>query len=264
MHQHMQHMQMQHPLLTDGLLRSALASKVAYAKTCTVARRLPSTTRLHGDDPGCLIIDNERNGAHVYAWDSGPHSTLVAFRGSHNCRAVSRFLDARTAELRMCDAAVRVHGGTFALFESLEADLTRIVFPDPVTQNAVRERNVTFCGHSAGGGVAMLAAAYYGALTGTNMHVRCHTFGCPRVGDPAFVDWFAKNVNECVSVLHRSDQLARHAPMFGYRYANNPCELLIEGKTRSPLTAHNLDTYIERIGAMLKSGSLPRVHKRAS
>lgn len=255
--------------LNDTVLRSAYASKVAYAPTRLAARRFSSAARLHGPsfEEACYIIIDDRptgHGGHAYVWHSGPSATMVAFRGSHEWRAVARFMDVRTAELRIRDAAVRVHAHTLATFSGLEPQLTRLLMVHQPSLDGVRRLSLTFCGHSAGGGLAMLAAAYYGSLTHGNARVRCHTFGAPGVGDAAFVRWYESLVDERLHVRVAGDPVPRFGILGHAPPSPDAALLLVPGDAalrrvafwEAPMYAHDMDTYIDLLGDELEKVKL--------
>ncbi len=234
--------------MNESIMRSAMASKLAYADTCRAAARFPIARTLHGDTVSihhpCRVIEDVRSGSHIYSWSSGERSKVVAFRGTHDCHDAITFLDMKPQNLRFKEHSVNLHSGVYGMFRGIEAELT---------DHIMRARgcvSVTFTGHSLGGALSMLAAAYYGALTHRNMQIKCHTFGACRTGDAAFVDWYKENVHESVSVVAEHD-IVPDLPC-GSWYEQNPDRVLLRNDDLNLWTAHELDTYCDLLNRQLR------------
>ena len=96
---------------------------------------------------------------------------------------------------------IYVHTGFAQQFMSIEASLT-VDIKDIMSSHPIER--IVFAGHSMGGAIAIIAAAYYGNLFSTT-HITCHTFGCPYVGNKAFVKWYAHNVDESIRLEIEED-----------------------------------------------------------
>jgi triacylglycerol lipase len=72
-----------------------------------------------------------------------------------------------------------------------------------MANSSIRDSNRTmyYIGHSLGGALATLAAAYFGSLYPDVRHV-CITFGAPRVGNAVFISEFKKHVDESVRCVN--------------------------------------------------------------
>jgi hypothetical protein len=167
---------------------------------------------------------------------------MIAFRGSNSFNDILNYADARTCELHMRDKIIKVHSNMVKLFFSLENELTDYIFDGILTS---RKRTLTFCGHSRGGAAAMLAAAYYGDITGDNVTIKCHTFASPKIGDDSFIKWYHDNVDESINIINEHD-LIRNIP-FNKEYVQNPDLLILKDNTINPFKAHDMDTYKELI-----------------
>ena len=164
------------------LLRSAMASKLAYSKDFIDSTSIRRIRPLLHDVPNALVhrINCKRSGARVYVWDCGDNSTLLSFKGSDSPRDFYTFLNYRPVSFHFADASVQIHGGILNMFSEIESELSEVL--------STQRKYITFCGHSQGGSHALLAAAYYGNMF-SNRVISCHTFGAPRVGDEAFLNW---------------------------------------------------------------------------
>lgn len=103
----------------------------------------------------------------------------------------------------------RVHSGFLEAYARISDRLDEVV--------AARrpEQKLWLTGHSLGGALAVLAAAH---LAGRASIEGLYTYGCPRVGDRAFVD----SLPDCVHrrFVHRDDVIARIPPAWPFAYVN--------------------------------------------
>ncbi|KAI0403662.1 lipase [Xylaria palmicola] len=77
---------------------------------------------------------------------------------------------------------------------------------------------IVFTGHSLGGAVSTLGAAY---ARKEGMAVDLYTYGCPRVGNEAFAMFVNRQPGVEYRVTHLSDPFARMPPMFlGYAHTS--------------------------------------------
>lgn len=261
---------MQRALLNDNILRSAMASKIAYANTSKKAVSWPICKQYIGElctERDTNVISVKATGAHAYAWKTGDNAMTIAFKGSSTAKDILNFLDMRQYNFHFCDSEIKVHNGVMRMFRSIEGDLSEFVLGYPIN---TRNKYITFCGHSLGGSLAMLAAAYYGHLTNNNIYIACHTFGSFKIGDDNFKEWYINGVNESIFVNTTNDVV----PMLplGCVYDDlNQLSFTINknGKeTRdiigfdqlNPFQAHDLDTYISCI-KMYSSNLRSPIHK---
>jgi hypothetical protein len=116
------------------------------------------------------------NGTDCYvAWQPG--FVLVAFRGTQPGQWADILADAKVAQVPW-DDDTHVHGGFAEALDDVWPKLSALL------ATLSGSRSVWFCGHSLGAALATLAAVRYRSARGV-----C-TFGCPRVGDPAFAAAF--------------------------------------------------------------------------
>lgn len=229
--------------VTDKTLRSAYASKLAYAESKQKLVHNKTGRQLHGkpyDYRSSYIIDVEKTGSHAYVWKSGTHSYIVAFRGSHNIKDVGNYLNFAQKDFAFLDHQVKIHGGVLAMFESIEPELTSVL-TDMTTSKL--PKYITFCGHSLGGAIASFASTYYAALSNNTIHVSCHTFGAPFIGDDAFYRWSKDVVNETIYYKTKTD------PIPNVQLCSVPPDphahtISINDQWLDPFTAHDMDTYI--------------------
>lgn len=223
--------------LNENILKSALRSKISYNNNYHICQKSQK------------IFNHKYTGARMYSWDSGPGSKIIAFRGTHDSRNLLKFFNNNMVEFNIRDNRVKIHPHIFNMFYSLEHDLTKYIMDD---LNSNSNTSLTFCGHSGGGSCAMLAAAYYGDLTGDFVKIKCHCFGSPKVGDANFIKWYSQNVDESINVVNKHDVVPRLS--FGAEFVNNPNPIILNDHDASAWEAHDLDTYIEKIFDNITSG----------
>jgi predicted lipase len=93
---------------------------------------------------------------------------------------------------------IYIHEGFYEQFKSIEYLVTKEILKYP------NIKTIQICGHSLGGAVAQIAAAFYGE----KFHLKtviCHTIGCPRTGNDGFVEWFSKNVKKNTRIVNKRD-----------------------------------------------------------
>ncbi len=160
----------------------------------------------------------------------GAGVAVLAFRGTEPSVLRDWITDAKAA---MQDGAAlglpgRLHRGFAEAFASIQTSLDEAV--EHLAQQGVM-LHVT--GHSLGGALATLAAAYLARRHEFPVH-SVHTFGSPRVGDSAFVGYF-------------DTEFAGRA----YRIVNNEDLVTRVPPRRLPLPGHAEPVRYEHVGAMV-------------
>lgn len=156
-------------------------------------------------------------------------------------------------------SGIIVNKKLWAEFRRYEADITRMLDEHPDA------RVLVFAGHSLGGALAQIAAAFYGSMLERPYRIVCHTFGSPRVGNKMFVRWFTDAVDENIRVQNSRDPMA-HRP-FGalwvhttdmawelsedlsgrIKRVDTPWYKRISKYARSDWDDHDCKVYIERL-----------------
>jgi hypothetical protein len=231
-------------LSSDRLLRSAMASKLAYSETH------PLSIQLHGNRITMIkVVDIKKTGSHAYLYRSGNNAYLIAFRGSHDVRDLRSVLDCTMKPFHYREASVNVHSGVFKMFESIEPTLSSELM------GANKVSSLTLCGHSLGGSIANFAAAYYGSMFNKTCHVTSHTFGAPIVGDDKFTAWYTQYVNESIQATMPFDFVC--ALPFHCMYKSLPHDSC-GNQIMDPIKSHDLDTYIDQIEKLTRVFPLPK------
>lgn len=119
----------------------------------------------------------------LFAYRESDRTAFVAFRGTDSWK--DALMDAAVVKrtlpfMQGTDPDARVHAGFFAQYRAA-VDAVR----EYLSRHPDRSRTVV-TGHSLGGAVATLCAALLRDELG-EARCRCYVFGCPRVGNSAFV-----------------------------------------------------------------------------
>lgn len=126
------------------------------------------------------------------------NTVYLSFRGLHDMLDI---VDAFNTKPRKFKNDVAIHSGFYAQFMSLKNNITSDM--DNIIDSYPIER-IVLTGHSMGGAIACIAAPYFSERY-ENMHITCHTFGMPMLGNSEFVKWFVNGVDECVRLELEED-----------------------------------------------------------
>lgn len=193
----------------------------------------------------------------LYIWKN-KDIVHVTFRGTSSIQDVLKDLDIKRTRI---SGKIKVHKGFYKQFKSIEIKLTKILLK--LTDDAKR---IIFSGHSLGGALAQIAAAYYGDIF-EELFITCYTFGSPRVGNTYFVEWFSNSVDEHVRVVNEGDPVPMIPTMFYWTHTKNICIKLSDNiqylKNDTPwykrifelfkshVSHHSCDEYIKKLQVVL-------------
>ncbi|OIW30011.1 lipase [Coniochaeta ligniaria NRRL 30616] len=150
----------------------------------------------------------------LIAVDPTTKQIVVTFRGSKSVRnwisnIVFAFSDCSLV------SGCQVHTGFSAAWGEVSSAVTSGV---AAAKKANPGYAVVATGHSLGGAVATLAAAY---LRASGTAVDLYTYGSPRVGNDAFAGYVSAQSGLEVRVTHLDDPVPRLPPLlFGYRHTS--------------------------------------------
>lgn len=145
----------------------------------------------------------------AYSWiDSTNRTAYLFFRGTDCLRDALSNIDVRSRRLCGENHAAKVHRGFLYQFDAIEPFISRELWK---RKNEFDE--IICTGHSLGGALATLAAAFYGSRKRLPLvlmkdddcddvedykklyvNTKCYTFGAPRVGNTEFVNYFSRYV----------------------------------------------------------------------
>jgi len=169
------------------------------------------------------IFKNVENPPRFYSSDgSQAHSWIqdgifhLAFRGTEELNDVFADLNLQRTTLFDNDPSILVHAGFLDYFNEIKSFIEA-----ELKAQAKHFHTIQVTGHSLGGAIATIAAAYFGKMINTpevqvtNFKVKdktkkrivCHTIGSPRVGNTNFVNWFHSQVDESMRIANDDDPI---------------------------------------------------------
>lgn len=208
------------------------------------------------------------SGLNAYSWLQG-RTLHFAFRGTAGLTDIKIDIQKDRVRLFPDNPSILVHRGFFTQLSSIRMQMLM-----EVEQLTSMIDVVHFSGHSLGGAVATLAAGVVAAATAPGCRVSCHTIGSPRVGNKAFVKWWAGLISDSVRIQNFKDPIPL-LPINGlYTHIHGAIEINDDGKVkiiehdvpwyyrilrlpfeiywRNPFANHACDLYIQRLMALGK------------
>ena len=156
------------------------------------------------------------NGSQAHSWIQEGVFHL-AFRGTEELNDVFADLNVRRTTLFDDDPSILVHTGFLQYFNDIKDDIYA-----RLNASANHFHTIQVTGHSLGGAIATIAAAYFGKLLNTpdkgeginfktkdkiKKRIICYTIGSPRVGNTEFVKWFHTQVDESMRIANDDDPI---------------------------------------------------------
>ncbi|KAK3185719.1 hypothetical protein K4F52_005584 [Lecanicillium sp. MT-2017a] len=167
---------------------------------------------------GASIIDifsGSRTGIAGYASvDDARREIVVSIRGSNNIR---NFITDIIFKMKDCSLTrgCKVHTGFADAWDEIAHTATSAIH-EGLTANP--SYKVVITGHSLGGAVAHLGAAY---LRQAGYACDVYTYGSPRVGNDKFANFATSQPGKMFRVTHEADPVPRLPPIiFGYRHTS--------------------------------------------
>lgn len=140
----------------------------------------------------------------------------------------------------------KVHAGFAKALDSIWAELNEKLI-DAIDNTRT---NIYFAGHSAGGAMAVLAAARFARTC------QVYTFGSPKVGDADFVEHIENKIPRMYRFVHNNDVIARLPPAsLMFKHAGNLEILLSDG------TFIHKAQWVDKMVSMFKTKSVPFLYE---
>ena len=138
----------------------------------------------------------------AYVWVSRSSRTAtIAFRGTQTVTDVVHDLDYRAIPLDEGRPNVLLHAGFRNKFASIQSNALEVLLDSEHLFD-----KVIYTGHSLGGALATVAAPIVADWLDDKQH-HCLTFGSPRVGNQAFVDWFGRSIDVNIRITNEKDPI---------------------------------------------------------
>jgi hypothetical protein len=155
------------------------------------------------------------DGSQAHSWIQNGVFHL-AFRGTEELNDVFADLNLQRTTLNN-DPSILVHMGFLDYFNEIKDQIEV-----ELKAQAKHFHTIQVTGHSLGGAIATIAAAYFGKMINTpsqaegadfkpvdktKKRIVCYTIGSPRVGNQHFVTWFHTQVDESMRIANDDDPI---------------------------------------------------------
>jgi hypothetical protein len=203
----------------------------------------------------------ERDHSQLYTWIQD-EIRFIVFRGTEDLPDVKADVDVR---MSVFDEGARVHRGFYKQFEAVA-----LLLEAEINTNC---HKIIFTGHSLGSSLASLGAFHF-SFKFPEMHIECITFGSPRVGNHAFVTMFEERIKHHYRIYNYDDPIPMLPSIGNYHHIST--NTLCFGEKGAydfynrdyywvwrrvldlscvewwhPIGAHHINSYIERLSAMI-------------
>ena len=139
---------------------------------------------------------------------------VVAFRGADSCEDIYSNLHIHMTEFSIghipCGS---VHTGFLNYYARIRREVMYAVNHHLINNIG---RPIVFVGHSLGATSCMIAALECALASAAP--ISCYTYGCPRVGNQAFVELFSRTVNNNYRFVNRMDPIIHLPSPIFYRH----------------------------------------------
>lgn len=177
----------------------------------------------------------------------------ITFRGTKEFKDIIENIDIRHQSIIHDD--IKVHKGYHDQFFSMEEEMTQDI-KDIINSYNINE--IIFCGHSAGGCHAQIAAPYYSELF--KKYITCHTFGTIAPGNKAFIEWFQKHIKKNYRIEAEGDIIPYIPVHDNFYHVPNGIRLLKNGKIEL-----NYDikpySYLELLKLVLNNDKMQEIYE---
>jgi len=152
----------------------------------------------------------------------------VVFRGTVESSLTNWWedLDVTKMPVYSDQPSVLVHQGFYKSWISLKPQVMSAISQGLASCNC---KDITFAGHSLGGGMAVLAAMDYYRQTGIKPNVT--TLGCPRVGNKAFASYFNSTLGAMSTRMVNKADIVPHIPLTSEGYSHERTEYWFKNGT---------------------------------
>ncbi|KAI0076704.1 alpha/beta-hydrolase [Panus rudis PR-1116 ss-1] len=209
------------PATVTKLTAAELSSLAPYTQFARAAYCASSKITNWGCGAACNAIPGfqptltggDGNGVQLFFVGYWPqqNSVVVAHQGTDPTQFLSVLTDIDAIQDPLdsklfpgVPSGVAVHGG----FADAQADTAAAILAE--TKRLISAKGattVTLIGHSLGGAIAELDALFMKLNLPSSIHIKAVTFGTPRVGNPAFAQFFDSQVPDFERINNESDPI---------------------------------------------------------
>jgi len=157
-----------------------------------------------------VLYDQKTDTQAYVGYELASNSVMISFRGTDILSLPNWIEDlsfGKTRDYNQC-AGCKIDDGFAKCHDAIEND----VYANVKQRMAMYPgAGLVVVGHSLGGALAVLTAADL-AVSYPNTSISVYTYGCPRVGNPAFAQYFNSLNSTSYRVVHWADPVARLPP----------------------------------------------------
>jgi len=128
---------------------------------------------------------------------------------------------------------VQVHAGFVAAWQSVKSQVMQAIM---FSQQKCNCKDITFTGHSLGGAMAVLAAMDF--YRSYNIVPNITTFGCPRIGNTAFSNYFNATIGSYSARIVNMNDIVPHVPLESQGFHHVKTEYWFKNGTLSYITCN--------------------------
>jgi len=162
----------------------------------------------------------------------GKPRIYVVFRGTVETSIANWWedLDVNLIAPYLDQPSVLVHQGFYLSWQSIKPQVLQAIALGQKTCNC---NDITFSGHSLGGGMAVLAAMDF--YRETTIKANVTTLGCPRVGNPDFANYFNATLGALSTRMVNKADIVPHIPLQSEGYHHVRTEYWFKNGTENYL-----------------------------
>lgn len=156
--------------------------------------------------PYSSIYDSKYDTHGYIGYRESDHKIYVVYRGTKDVENWIDNMEATLVDYPHCDGC-KVHNGWYKamgkVIDQVLVDVATLAMKFPGYK-------ISVTGHSLGAAMATLTFVELATVPGYAMEM--YNFGCPRVGNTAFSEWFGKQGFDTFRITHHKDMVP-HTPM---------------------------------------------------
>ena len=210
---------------------------ISATTTTAAAAAIPENTDIR------VISIRSSTACAILSIDYSQNLASLAFRGTRDPIDVitdlrissADFEPRRNVERGLQLGKMEVHQGFLSAFESISVEINEIL------DTLHEDMRLIITGHSMGGGLAQIAAAYY-----SHMSPVLVTFGSPSVGNSEFCAFLNRQVSPAggIRVFNEYDPVAYLAQIVGYSHAGTPICLKQRESAKDIFANENINAFV--------------------
>ena len=180
--------------LRKELILKAKLCKICYCKNHTFNIKRNKMLNIY-DNYTYLNDTNNKSFCYIFY---NKNKIDICFKGTSN---INDFY----SNLQICpsnyfnNTNIQIHNGFLSKYLSLKNSILSIIntigINDNDNYNDSKQIEISFNGHSSGGGIATIAALDFSYIY-DNYNIKCYTFGAPIIGNSYFINEFNKRINK--------------------------------------------------------------------